>query len=362
MKSGSLILFCPHNKYHAETMILVARKMDAIGVSSNFLSVDKYHGEGAEVVFKREGVEYHEFDRIQDIQKYDLIFVMNDWGGVVKSLVCRANLYGIPTVGLVEGVQDFEDSHIPWWRAYKRRKPYQRVKKRLFASNYDLKFFPTSDYISVVGVPRFRYLFEEDVASSSKVLVNLNFSYGVFSKASAGWLDDVKHVLRKMNKEYIISKHPKDNTPVKGDNISKNTLHDDLACSDIVISRFSTVILEALLMNKKVIYYNPHGERVDKFESSMGAYLVAKNKSELFDRMQTWSNNDVCLERVRAFLKLHLSVGSMNESLDRISLALREILTQKVDGKKGFRLVNFLRFRRQIFHAFVGRDFNGFFV
>ena len=122
MKSNRIILFCPHNKYHAETMILISRKLEKIGISSDFISFDRYHGEGAAEVLVSKGIKYYEFNRIHDVEKYDLIFVMNDWGGVAKSLVCRANLLGIPTVGLVEGVQDFEDSHLSWWKSYKREK------------------------------------------------------------------------------------------------------------------------------------------------------------------------------------------------------------------------------------------------
>ena len=232
---------------------------------------------------------------------------------------------------------------------------------RLLASNYDLKFFPESDDCRVVGVPRFNYPTNNNrVAPRNLVLVNLNFSYGVFEEASLDWLDDIKFVLRKLGKDFIISRHHRDKTPVAEGIVSKDKLHSDLARTGIVISRFSTVIIEALLMNKKVIYYNPHGEMVDKFEDSMGAYLVAKNRSELFDHLKTWSNNDVCPEKIQDFLKLHLTVRSKEESLDRISVALREFLSVGVISTKGFRLRNFFMFKKPDFSCFCWQGFSWF--
>ena len=75
------------------------------------------------------------------------------------------------------------------------------------------------------------------------------------------------------------------------------------------------------MLGKPVVYFNPHGEKVDKFLNPMGAFEIARDASELVS----------CLERVKtkislgvnfrqqadAFLKFHLT--SENQLLEHLT-------------------------------------------
>ena len=50
-----------------------------------------------------------------------------------------------------------------------------------------------------------------------------------------------------------------------------------------MVSRFASGILEALARGKLPVYFNPHGEKVDKFKNPMNAYPIANSEFELQD-------------------------------------------------------------------------------
>ena len=73
----------------------------------------------------------------------DMLVTMNDWEPVSRNMVIEANKRGIPTVGVVEGVQDFEDTHVEHIGKGRIRRPYRTVKYPFLIGEYDRKFLPT---------------------------------------------------------------------------------------------------------------------------------------------------------------------------------------------------------------------------
>ena len=49
----------------------------------------------------------------------------------------------------------------------------------------------------------------------------------------------------------------------------------------VLISRFSSCIIEALAMGRGVVYHNPGTERVEKFRDPLGAYSVSEDAAGL---------------------------------------------------------------------------------
>ena len=63
-------------------------------------------------------------------------------------------------------------------------------------------------------------------------------------------------------------------------------LHDQIAESSLLVTRFSQVLYEAMLMGRPVVYYNPHGEDAKTLtEDRTGAILFADNPDELQDAL-----------------------------------------------------------------------------
>ncbi|MBK8384830.1 MAG: hypothetical protein IPL11_03820 [Candidatus Accumulibacter sp.] len=66
-----------------------------------------------------------------------------------------------------------------------------------------------------------------------------------------------------------------------GFHISPDTFYMALGRCGVLVSRFSSCILEALITAKPAVYYNPGFEKARKFQEPMGAYLAPTDKKQL---------------------------------------------------------------------------------
>jgi hypothetical protein len=60
-----------------------------------------------------------------------------------------------------------------------------------------------------------------------------------------------------------------------------------MVTDSILVSRFSTVLFEAMARGCSVIYYNPHGEQVPTFHHPEGAFDIANDPQELARHLAT---------------------------------------------------------------------------
>ena len=74
-------------------------------------------------------------------ERPDALIVMCDWGGWPKRMVQDAKSMQIPTVGHVEGAQDYLDTHIEDGYKTKIRKPYSKVDYVFCLGKFDTQFF-----------------------------------------------------------------------------------------------------------------------------------------------------------------------------------------------------------------------------
>ena len=83
----------------------------------------------------------------------------------------------------------------------------------------------------------------------------------------------------------------------------------------LLVSRFSTVLFEAMARGVPVVYHNPHGERVPTFTRPDGAFLVSTTADELADAMGTaltW--RDGYRDRAEAFFRRQVDVCEQRPS------------------------------------------------
>jgi hypothetical protein len=215
-----------------------------------------------------------------------LIVCMNDWDTVVKPLVKKANLHGIPTIGIVEGVQDYHDVDTG-----RKRNPYREVSNVFLTGSFDRRYFNgTNQNLFDIGVQRLEGLSKYTEARKLRkqnpkktVVLNVNFSYGVMVDKRDQWVKDVAEACAATGCRLLISQHPQDDGDFSKYEIDKRPLYDLLVEADIFISRFSGAILESLVIECPTIYYNGHGEKIDKFYDSLGAYVVANSSDDLIN-------------------------------------------------------------------------------
>lgn len=304
------IVFVPHNAYHTRNMALLVPYLKSKGHSCIFVDIDKVYGEGAGEQIRKLNLDRYEFTNkmFSDLSP-DVVVCMNDWGGVVRSIILSANFRKIPTVGIIEGVQDFKDTHIPWFLFFKKRRPYSRVKFRLLTGLYDQKFF-SDDRSYMMGVPRFEEHFKQgkEYPSQDIVLINCNFSYGVQDKYKQVWLDQVITACNNLGLPFKITKHHADKTDLGEHQPTAMPFLDALAKSSLLVSRFSTCILEAMICGRPIVYHNPHREMVDTFRESMGAYPITSDVEELTNAIRyELLHKDTVMMRHKHKLNHHLT-------------------------------------------------------
>lgn len=333
-----LVLFMPHNRYHTYNMSYIIPHLNNLNIDSIFLNADEKFGEGSLEEIKRLSLPYVEYtgNCLREI-KPDLVLCMNDWRGVIKDLVNKANDIGIPSVGMVEGVQDFLDSQTEGMTSHSKRRPYQRCRFQFLSGDYDRKFI-NGNRALVIGVPRIEELIKEESNKPSNALVsiNCNFTYGIYEDIALLWIDEVVSACDEVGVDYVITQHHADNTELEFYNTTCSSLHDVLRASSVHISRFSTSILESMALGTPVIYHNPHGEVVDTYRDPMGAYRITTDIAKLRDEITSLLESTEDYRQVcRSKLNYHVSMESIHSG-ERAALAINDILMEATPGNKGF--------------------------
>lgn len=323
------LLFMPHKYYHTYSFSLLLADLDKRGVSYKFLDMSvPYRDEGARTKeLDTHFLSYNEFVFSRFSPRS--IVCMNDWDTVVKPFVRKANAEGIPTIGIVEGVQDYLDVDTG-----RKRNPYREVSSVFLTGDFDRRYFEgTSQSLYSIGIQRLEGLekFKEIRAQRrssgdhrSMVVLNVNFSYNVMTDRRAQWVVDVSAACKLAGLDLVISQHPQDDADLSAYNVSKEPLYELLTRAKYFISRFSGAILEALVIGCPVIYYNGHAEKIDKFFDSQGAYELANNKDELVSVLQKEPDLG---RKVDAFLTDHSCYGSgsiVERTVDTLERIIRD--------------------------------------
>jgi len=274
-----------------------------------------------------------DLDLYDQITKYNKInfsgcFVMyNDWGPNLK-VVNACQIQNITTISIVEGINDFMATHAG--RNY-RVSPYKASTYSLLSGEHDLKFFDEDkDRVEIGGLPLLHSLTKSETHYKKDVaVINVNFSYGVLESQRNKFIYSVIHACNDAGIKFVISKHPTDKLD---DNdlkkfISSSSIYELMQENKILISRFSTCILEALCLGTSPIYYNPRIEDMAKFGNPMGAYKVARNKNELINAIKSSLRDDSHSVRKRAipFLSKHCNLFKDQEPASIIATKLTEI-------------------------------------
>ncbi|NQT03917.1 MAG: DUF115 domain-containing protein [Planctomycetes bacterium] len=312
-----IYLFMPSNDTHVHYMLPVAERMQ----NAKFMVRSK----------RRENSDFYLGAHEKDFTVYrpgilkainpSVVVLGIDWGPEEKQVVEEAKQLGIPTVCIQEGCLDFMD---------------QRTN-RLMRSDYVFlqgpimrKYIRRQNGLIVTGNPKYDILYEEPLPEKVKVMINVNFTYKIFEEARDQWAADAVRACNRLGIDFFVSQHPRDNgvfppeyRVIKSDAFK---LRKQLEQSSILISRFSTVIYEALAMGRETVYYNPHGEPFRIFaQDDTGGIWRANNHSELVSSISSAVKNLGSNKTNRdKFLEQHC--GTLNhDATDRCAENLRRI-------------------------------------
>lgn len=194
----------------------------------------------------------------------DALVVQNDWRSDVQALAAdiRRRIPDFVLISKVEGIQDFEDLDTGT-----ARNAYRSSDAVLCLGPHDATMLSAS-HDAIVGSTRLEAIALADLPLLSgrpSYVVNLNFTYGVQDRCAEGWIRDVLRAAARADVSVAVSAHPAQ--PVLRRQLPITDLPASLALRDSygLITRFSTLIFEALALGIQSDYFNPHRERAGGF-------------------------------------------------------------------------------------------------
>ena len=336
------VLFMPHNAYHTREMASVAHELEQRNIRCLFVDItNAYPDEGSGRVMRELGLDHVPYtEDILHRLKPSVLFVMNDWSPVVHDRVVECRSLGVRTIALVEGVQDFEDTHIEHLGIGQPRHAYRHVDVTLLVGEHDRKFFVTPregesarPEVILTGSTRIERLAREPRPQNrlGRVLINSNFTYGIYTQIQSEWIESAVRACQRAGVEYVISQHHADTMDLSKYHRSTRPLYDELRECAVVVSKFSGVMLEAMALDTPVIYHNPHGERIDKFLNPDGAYPVTHDEESLADAISQvmLTSPSIISERQLPFFAHHVSMDTQRSCPQRIADVIQEQFAQE---------------------------------
>ena len=276
-------LFMPSNDSHVGWMLPIAERLE----NSRFM-VFPAKDENAELYLTKHQKMFAQYypGTLKTIEPL-VIVLGSDWGGYEQQAIQEAKALGIPTVCIQEGCLDFQDPHV------------NRMKRADYAflqGPVMRKYIRRQDNIFITGNPKYDSLYETPLPEKVTVMINSNFTYGIYENARDRWVQDVVESCKELGLDFFISQHPRDKGVFPGEYpVIKSDafrIRQQLQDTSILVSRFSTVIYEALAMGREVIYYNPHRENFRIFaEDDTGGIRIADNRSELVSSISSAIEN-----------------------------------------------------------------------
>lgn len=245
--------------------------------------------ENASAVFDNKGICHKRFSFKALLKEHvDVLILGNDWSREAKHIIARCRKCGIKTICIQESTVDFGDlaaNRMKW-------------ANFAFVEGAQTVLELEREHYYIVGNPRYEDIQFTRLPEKDKALINCNFTYGIYEEVRNQWLADIVGSLEDAGIEYLISQHPRDRGDLdKFSNVYRsnaNVVHQQLKECSLVITRFSSLVHEALCMGRRVIYYNPHSESMKyDFGFDQSLLFYCKSRQELGDSVKSIRDSDV---------------------------------------------------------------------
>ena len=341
------LVFFPHKDYHVYTISLLKDYFEKLSLKIIIVDISMHYrderAKDACTQYNLPMIGYSNF--LMGDFRPKAIVVFNDWDPIVRSIVLAAKKNKIPTVGIVEGIQDYLDADTK-----QDRKTYKTVEYLFLPGEHDKKYFPEKcNKMYVGGIPRIYDLYnnrrQHHRTKEKTALINSNFSYGVLEEYRDEWVESAVEACKKAGYTPVISRHPADKGKLYPELTTQESFYEALEKSSVLVSRFASGILEALAMNVLPIYFNPHKEKVDKFFNPLGAYPIANSEKELVDTLKTIEDKiELYQQNFKKFLEFH--AGSLENNNSRF---IAEKLYEIVQKNKLIPTKNYEKFYNEMY-------------
>ena len=304
------VILLPFNKSNVQDLSIIARELKKIDISAALVDVGSMNDDNL-----REGFEENNDvpvvvkDQIEYVHRKALLASIDWESSFGRPLIEKERSGGGLTIGIIDGIEDFEDADYHY-----ERDAYNTVEFVLLMGKDDQYHLGhKKNDTSIVGLPKMWQFYHEHtpLPKQPQVMINVNFTYGTFEEVRDSWVNAAISACQSAGLPYILSQHHADNGIFPPEIVSAENIYDTIRGSSIIISRFSTVILESLAMKRQAIYFNPHGETVKLYANPDGAYHLAKNADELTDSLQLAAEDpDYGRQQAFKFLEKKCNISS----------------------------------------------------
>lgn len=324
--------FFPLRGYHVDDCLPVVEGLRRAGLEVVVVETDGWRDGGGEVARSaaRHGLRLMRLeDFLSRPRSVRCAVLWNDWDLLMRLVAKACHEAGTETIAWVEGIQDYHD--VDRGRGLMRF-PYLRSRHVILPGPFDARYFDETGQILHRGeIVRVNALWPQrrqqaPAAERPRALINSNFSYGVMEEHRDTWVTEAVTACLAAGFEPVISRHPFDMGRLYPQYTTTRPFSDVARDCAVTIQRFASGILESLALGVPVIYFNAHGERIDKFKSPENAYLLADTRDGLegilAQRLYFWEEG-----AARGFLRLHAGLGDEDTTPgDRIMAVLLSIL------------------------------------
>lgn len=284
------VAFLASSDTHVEFMLKLAEKIP----NHIFLIPSrKCKDDAAAAALDNAGKKYIEIDykatecaELIEFQPY-YIYSATDWTSefiAVKRIISNTD---IKTIALQEGPEDW---HLRFYQnGLLKVLNHYRNADIFFSQGSRSMFFIRPKYFAIPGNPKINGIESEPLPAKPKVLINCNFTYlntkPSYESKRAMWMESVLRVCKEIGIDYIISKHPRDDSEWDDPNLIKSnafSIRQQIIDCSISISRFSSIPYETLAQSRKSIYYNNHLEPMPTFmEDKFSEVMIITEEEEL---------------------------------------------------------------------------------
>lgn len=333
------VVFIAQVNYHVRNALELARSLRDHGHSCVILDNSSVVAAGKRKYLPQQpepfvGMDYMRVEQapypVDWLATAKLIVTYNDDNRETREALEYRHRLALPTIGVIEGINDFLRVDFPTYRSL----PYRCCDYVFLAGEDDEQYFKDRQ-TRIIGLPIIETLSAKTPTfpKTPLAVLNVNFTYGSLEDCRDGFVGAAKKAFESIGLNWVITKHPMDKGETAGLPVSSKTQYELIDDCTVFVSRFATGILEALASGKPVIYFNPHGELVEKYKSPMGAYEIATTSEELAAALRrTLADVEAGVDfRARAlpFLQRHTAYAPDGPGVvDRFSAAVREIICE----------------------------------
>lgn len=264
--------------------------------------------------------------------KCDAFIFFNDWNRYNKIFVLLCRLKSITSICIQESVIDFNLNN------------KMRYADYAFIQGVDSKKYFSKCYRTEV-IGNLRYNSDIRDFPGNDVLINFNLFFSKMKGKEYQWLDMVVDTLVSKDVNYKISKHPSIdiNLMEKYENIipsNASNVSSQLKDCRFLITRFSSLVHEALLLGVPVVYFDPFSE-LDQigydfnFSNSKQVIKLCKNKNELEDAVNYFTKEvNIDEEQLNIYLQSQIYTCSSSVSASGFLISLKAALRESHKNKK----------------------------